>query len=259
MSILEIVDLSKTFHLGPFYRRQDVDAVKHVSFTIEAGTTYGLVGESGSGKSTVARLVSRLSSPTSGRILFEGRDVASLGGSELMGYRRDVQMVFQDPFTALNPRMTVRELVTEPFIAHRLFTRQERSQRARDLLDHVGLPASALDKKPTYFSGGQRQRIMIARALAMEPKLIIADEPVSALDVSVQAQVLNLLKDLQNSLGLTYLFISHDMAVVDFISDRVGVMNHGELVEEGTPDEIIRNPQHEYTARLIAAIPKMEA
>ncbi|HSN12464.1 MAG TPA: ATP-binding cassette domain-containing protein [Propionibacteriaceae bacterium] len=257
MNIVSVRDLRKTFRVGSFYRRIDVEAVKGVSFDIPAGTTYGLVGESGSGKSTVARLVSRLSVPTSGRIEFEGSDVAGLTGPALMGYRRNVQMVFQDPYAALNPRMTVAELVIEPYVVHRLYTRSERLTRARQLLDRVGLPASSLEKKPTNFSGGQRQRIMIARALAMEPRLIIADEPVSALDVSVQAQVLNLLKDLQEELGLSYLFISHDMAVVDFISDRVGVMNRGVLVEEGTPDEIIRHPQHEYTAALIAAIPRI--
>jgi ABC-type glutathione transport system ATPase component len=258
MTLLKVENLCKTFRSGPFYRRADIEAVKNVSFEIEEGTTYGLVGESGSGKSTVARLVSRLSTPTSGRIDFDGVDVATLSGRDLMGYRRNVQMVFQDPFAALNPRMTVAELITEPYVVHKLYSKVERLRRAKELLDHVGLPVSSLEKKPTNFSGGQRQRIMIARAIAMDPRLIIADEPVSALDVSVQAQVLNLLKDLQEDLKLSYLFISHDMAVVDFISDRVGVMNRGELVEEGCPDDIIRHPQHEYTAQLIAAIPRIE-
>lgn len=257
-NILEVSGLTKTFHTGPSFRKRTVEAVKAVSFNIEQGKTYGLVGESGSGKSTVARLVSRLTEPTSGTITFNGRDVSSMTAAQKFAYRRDVQIIFQDPYSALNPRMTVEQLITEPWVIHRMHTPKERRERALKLMDQVGLPQAALERKPVSFSGGQRQRIMIARALALEPKLIVGDEPVSALDVSVQAQVLNLLRDLQDEMGLSYLFISHDLSVVEFLSDRIGVMYLGDLVEEGTKESIYRNPQQEYTKRLISAIPTID-
>jgi ABC-type oligopeptide transport system ATPase subunit len=255
-ALLEVENLVKTF---PVSRKQAVTAVRGVSFRIDEGRTYGLVGESGSGKSTVARMVARLTEPTSGTVRFAGRDVTRLDRASRQQYRRDVQIVFQDPYGALNPRMTVEELIVEPLVVHRRGTARDRRDRARKLVDQVGLPASSLARKPVDFSGGQRQRIMIARALALQPRLIVADEPVSALDVSVQAQVLNLLKDLQDGLGLSYLFISHDLSVVEFISDRIGVMYLGELVEEGDKREIYANPRQEYTRTLIDAIPTIAA
>lgn len=251
-ALLEVRDLAKSFRIR---RGVNVDAVKGVSFDIESGKTYGLVGESGSGKSTVARMVAQLTTPTSGRISYDGRDVTTLNRRAALAYRREVQIVFQDPFGALNPRMTVEQLITEPLIVHGLLSPQARVERARTLVDDVGLPRTALDRKPVDFSGGQRQRIMIARALALNPRLIVADEPVSALDVSVQAQVLNLLKDLQDELGLSYLFISHDLSVVEFISDTIGIMRHGDLLEEGSKREIYTNPRTDYTRELIATIP----
>jgi ABC-type oligopeptide transport system ATPase subunit len=254
-ALLEVRDVAKVFKIR---RGATVDAVKGVSFEIEKGRTYGLVGESGSGKSTVARMVAQLTMPTTGSIRFDGVDVAEGDRRSRLAYRRDVQIIFQDPFGALNPRMTVQELITEPLIVHKLFSPRERAERARRLVDDVGLPRAALERKPVDFSGGQRQRIMIARALALNPRLIVADEPVSALDVSVQAQVLNLLKDLQDERGLSYLFISHDLSVVEFISDTIGIMRHGELLEEGLKRDIYANPRTEYTRDLIAAIPTIE-
>lgn len=254
-ALLKVDGLSKTFHVG---RRQKVEAVKNVSFHIGAGETYGLVGESGSGKSTVARIVARLTEPTAGALHFDGKEVTTRTRRQMLAFRRDVQIIFQDPYGALNPRMTVEELIVEPFVVHKLHSARERSERARALADDVGLARSSLERRPVDFSGGQRQRIMIARALALQPRLIVADEPVSALDVSVQAQVLNLLKDLQDAHGLSYLFISHDLSVVEFISDRIGIMYHGELLEEGDKREIYANPKTEYTKKLIAAIPTVE-
>ncbi|GAA4491732.1 ATP-binding cassette domain-containing protein [Microbacterium panaciterrae] len=256
-ALLEIEGLVKDFRVGPPLRKSTFHAVKGVSFRIEAGSSYGLVGESGSGKTTVARMVAQLNSPTTGAIRFDGQDVTRLNGRALRAYRRDVQMVFQDPYGALNPRMSVLELISEPWEIHGLHSRADRLRRAATLLDQVGLAPSALERKPIEFSGGQRQRIMIARALALEPRLIVADEPVSALDVSVQAQVLNLMKDLQDELGLTYLFISHDLSVVEFLCDRVGVMLRGDLVEEGDCDSIYRSPRTEYTKDLLRAIPPL--
>jgi ABC-type oligopeptide transport system ATPase subunit len=257
-ALLEVHDLDRMFVSGPMAKRRRVHAVDDVSFAIDAGETYGLVGESGSGKSTVARLVSRLDTPTSGSILLGGRDIATLAGAELKQLRRDVQMVFQDPYSALNPRMTVEDLVIEPFRIHRLHSAADRRARMFRLLDQVGLARSAAARKPVEFSGGQRQRIMIARALALEPKVLVADEPVSALDVSVQAQVLNLFKDLQDELHLSCLFISHDLSVVEFVSDRIGVMHHGRLLEEGLPAQILGSPRHQYTRDLLSAIPRID-
>lgn len=256
-ALLQVDQITKDFKVGPPLRRDTFHAVKGVSLTIEPGSSYGLVGESGSGKTTVARMVAQLTQPTSGSIRFDGQDVTELRGRRLLEFRRNVQMVFQDPYGALNPRMSVLQLISEPWEVHRLHSHGDRRRRALQLLDKVGLPPSALDRKPTEFSGGQRQRIMIARALALEPRLIVADEPVSALDVSVQAQVLNLLKDLQDELGLSYLFISHDLSVVEFISDYIGVMLLGEIVEEGDRESIYRSPRSDYTRRLLDAIPAL--
>lgn len=257
-AILEVENLTKDFTVKDGFHRRTVQAVKGVSFRIERGQTYGLVGESGSGKSTVARLVARLETPTAGVVRFDGEDVSGWRGSHVKAYRRDVQVVFQDPYAALNPRMTVEDLIAEPLHVHAVGTRAARAARVRTLIDQVGLPSSALARKPVDFSGGQRQRIMIARALALQPRLIVADEPVSALDVSVQAQVLNLLRDLQDELGLSYLFISHDMSVVEFLANRIGVMYLGDLIEEGSKEEIYRSPKTKYTRRLIDSIPTVE-
>ncbi|WP_037332037.1 ABC transporter ATP-binding protein [Saccharopolyspora rectivirgula] len=233
-----------------------VYAVDDVSLQIARGETYGLVGESGCGKSTLGRAVLRLEKPRRGKIVFDGVDLASMRGEPLRRMRRRMQMVFQDPLSSLDPRQSVRSLLLEGLQAHGLATgREATEQRLRELLSAVGLPVSALRKYPHEFSGGQRQRIGIARALSVGPELIVADEPVSALDVSVQAQVLNLLADLQGELGLTYLFISHDLAVVRHIADRVGVMYLGGLVEEATSDELYQQPLHPYSRALLSAVP----
>lgn len=252
--VLQLQGLEKTFRIRG---GQEVRAVKGVDLHVGRGETYGLVGESGSGKSTVARMVARLTDPSAGRILFKDEDITQMSRARLKSYRTDVQIVFQDPYGALNARMTVAELVTEPLVIHKRGTSADRMRRAKELIELVGLPGNALDRRPVDFSGGQRQRIMIARALALQPQLIVADEPVSALDVSVQAQVLNLLKDLQDEFGLSYLFISHDLSVVQFISDRIGVMYQGELIEEGDRDEVYAAPRHEYTKTLIDSIPSI--
>jgi peptide/nickel transport system ATP-binding protein len=233
-----------------------VYAVDGVSLTVDRGETYGLVGESGCGKSTLGRTILRLQPPTSGQVLFDGRDIAPLQGEELRRLRRRFQMVFQDPMSSLDPRQSVESLLTEGIKAHGLSKGSTQdSARLRELVDSVGLPAAALRRYPHEFSGGQRQRIGIARALCVEPDLIVADEPVSALDVSVQAQVLNLLERLQQELGLTYLVIAHDLAVVRHVSDRVGVMYLGGLVEEAPSQVLYDDPQHPYTKALLSAVP----
>ena len=234
-----------------------VNALDDVSFTLRAGRTLGVVGESGSGKSTLARLVMALEAPSAGRVLFEGRDLHALHPEALRHARRDFQMVFQDPYSSLDPRMSIARSVAEPLERLDQVSRSERRERAAAMLDAVGLNAATdLDKVPHEFSGGQRQRIAIARALVTQPKLIVADEPVSALDVSVQAQVLNLMQDLQQRLGLAYLFISHDLAVVERVADELLVLQHGRVVERGTPDAVLRAPAHPYTRRLLAAVPQ---
>lgn len=236
-----------------------VRAVDGVSFDLLPGQTLGLVGESGCGKSTTGRAVLRLIPATSGRVMFEGRNVLGLSVSELRPIRRSMQIVFQDPGGSLNPRMRVEEIVAEPLMVHSLAaTRDERRAKVEALLVQCGMPASAADRYPHEFSGGQRQRIAIARAVALRPKLIICDEPTSALDVSVQAQILNLLSDLQRDYGMSYLFISHDMAVVNQMCDRVAVMLGGKIIESGTRDEIIRGAKHEYTRRLLEAVPQTD-
>ncbi|MDX6396361.1 MAG: peptide/nickel transport system ATP-binding protein ddpF [Streptosporangiaceae bacterium] len=261
-TLLEVRDLVKEFPVtsGPFAARTAgrVHAVSDVSFTVTAGETFGLVGESGCGKTTIGRLVVALERPNSGSVLLGERDISGLGGGELRKQRRDLQLMFQDPYSSLDPRMRVGSIIREPLSIHRVGTRRQQQQRVYELLDEVGLPRSAAERYPHEFSGGQRQRIGLARALTLNPKVIVADEPVSALDVSVRAQVLNLMKRLQAAHGLTYIVISHDLAVVKYMADRIGVMYLGKLVEMGSGDDIYQRAAHPYTAGLIAAIPAPE-
>ncbi|MFT5533895.1 MAG: oligopeptide transport system ATP-binding protein [Burkholderiaceae bacterium] len=233
-----------------------VKAVDDVSFEIAEGQTLGLVGESGCGKSTTGRSVLRLIEPSAGKVEFMGQDLMTLRAEPLRRMRRDMQMVFQDPFASLNPRMTIGEVLEEPLIVHDLFDRPTRKRKVAEILERVGLSQSYASRHPHEFSGGQRQRVGIARAIITQPKLVVADEAVSALDVSIQAQILNLLKDLQKELGLTYLFISHDLAVIRHVSERIGVMYLGRLVEVGPCDSIYRDPKHPYTQALLSAIPR---
>ncbi len=235
-----------------------VHALNGVSFTIEAGRSMGIVGESGSGKSTLARLVMALDKPTAGSVKLLGRDLHALPTEALRLARRDIQMVFQDPYGSLDPRQTVERIVTEPLSAQGQTSKEEQRQQAADVLASVGLRANDLGKYPHEFSGGQRQRIAIARALITRPRLIVADEPVSALDVSVQAQVLNLLQDLQSEFGVTYMLISHDLAVVHHLCDEVAVLWQGRIVEQGPPEKLFHDAQHPYTRALLQAVPKAE-
>ena len=230
-------------------------AVDGVSLEISPGETLGLVGESGCGKSTLGRCVARLYNPTSGRIEFKGTDITRLSGKSLLPFRKDIQMIFQDPMESLNARHTIGDILEEPLIIHRMGNKAERTNKVRRLLDIVGLPTRSVTRYPFEFSGGQRQRIGIARSIALNPKLVICDEPVSALDVSIQSQILNLLVDLQKEFDLAYLFIAHDLAVVKHISDRIAIMYLGNIVEEGTGESIYQLPKHPYTHSLISAIP----
>ena len=257
--LLEVRNLRKYYPVtkGFIFQRQvgAVKAVDDVSFFIRKGETLGLVGESGCGKTTTGRVILRLQEPTHGEALFEGRDIFKLGKEELRRLRRDMQIIFQDPYSSLNPRMTVGDIIGEPLEIHKLARGKEKVRRVQELLEVVGLSPYHANRYPHEFSGGQRQRIGIARALAVNPKLIIADEPVSALDVSIQAQVLNLLEELQKEFGLTYLFIAHDLSVVKHISDRIAVMYLGRIVELAAADELFSNPQHPYTEALLSAVP----
>lgn len=258
--LLEVKNLSKKFPIrGGFFGRQiaQVEAVREVSFGIRRGETLGLVGESGCGKTTLGRSLLRLIEPSAGEVFFAGRNILESDSQEVRQMRRKMQIIFQDPYASLNPRMTVGDILVEPLQIHGLCKgKGQRQKRLLQLVDQVQLPSGVLNKYPHEFSGGQRQRICIARALAVEPEFIVCDEPVSALDVSVQAQVVNLLMDLQKELGLTYLFISHDLKVVEYISSRVAVMYLGAIVEVANPGELYGHPRHPYTEALFSAIPR---
>jgi oligopeptide/dipeptide ABC transporter ATP-binding protein len=261
-NLLEVKNLKKYFPVkaGIFKKTvAHVKAVDDISFAVKEGETLGLVGESGCGKSTTGRTILRLLEATAGEVIFEGKSVMDLDKKQMRAIRRDMQIIFQDPYASLNPRMTVADIVGEPLDIHNLAkNKKERNEKVREILENVGLGAEYMHRYPHEFSGGQRQRIGVARALAVDPKLIIADEPVSALDVSVQAQVVNLLQDLQKEFGLTYLFIAHDLSVVKHISDRVAVMYLGKIVELTDKKELFKNPIHPYTQSLLSAIPEAD-
>lgn len=261
MSLLEVQNLRTWFPVTSGLLRRhsgDIKAVDDVSFAVEEGTTVGLVGESGSGKTTIGRTILKLTPATGGAIRFEGRDILPLSERQFRPLRREMQMIFQDPFGSLNPRLSIQSIVAEPLEIHfPAMTRSERRDRVADLLRQVGLKPEMMTRYPHEFSGGQRQRIGIARALAVKPRFIVCDEPVSALDVSVQAQIVNLLQDLQEELKLTYLFIAHDLAVVQHISNHVLVMYRGKIVESASAEAIYADPQHDYTKKLLSAVPKL--
>ncbi len=251
-NILEVTDLCKFFKAG---RKQYLKAVDHVTIGIKRGETLGLVGESGCGKTTCGRTMIKLYEPTSGKVVFDGKDISKLKGKELLAFKKDVQIIFQDPYASLDPRMTIGEIISEGMDVHFHLSEEEKTKRVADLLNKVGLTADYANRFAHELSGGQRQRVGIARALAVEPKFIVCDEPISALDVSIQAQVVNLLIKLQKEFGLTYLFISHDLSMVKHISDRVGVMYLGSLVEIANNEKLYDKPLHPYTQALISAIP----
>ncbi|MCR0175124.1 ABC transporter ATP-binding protein [[Clostridium] innocuum] len=257
-AVLKVENLKVHFPVkgGLFTKKQMVKAVDGVSFEIYPRETFGLVGESGCGKSTTGRAIVKLYEPTSGTVYYHGEDVTKIKGSHLAEFRRNVQMIFQDPYASLNPRMTVGEIIREPMDIHHIFnTKEEREQRVRELLDIVGLKPDHIRRYPHEFSGGQRQRIGIARTLALNPQFIVCDEPISALDVSIQAQVINLLEHIQKEMGISYLFIAHDLSMVKHISDRIGVMYLGNLVEIGDSDDVYHRPLHPYTQALLSAVP----
>jgi oligopeptide/dipeptide ABC transporter ATP-binding protein len=258
--LVQVENVAKHFPLtrGVVFRREigAVRAVDGVTFDIREGETFGLVGESGCGKSTLARLITRLLEPTAGTVRFQGEDISHLTAKQLKPMRRDLQMIFQDPYSSLNPRKTVGSIIAEPFAIHGLLDgRGERRRAVQDLMEQVGLNGEHYNRFPHEFSGGQRQRIGVARAVALKPKLIVADEPVSALDVSIQAQILNLLRELQRDLGLTIVFIAHDLSVVRHMCDRIAVMYLGQIVEQATADELYAHPRHPYTGALMSAVP----
>ncbi|MBQ4000206.1 MAG: dipeptide ABC transporter ATP-binding protein [Oscillospiraceae bacterium] len=256
--ILKVNNIKTHFDVtkGIFSPKQIVKAVDGVSFEIKHNETFGLVGESGCGKSTLGRTIVKLYDPVEGNIEFEGKDISNIKGDELKAFRKNVQMIFQDPYASLNPRMTVGEIIKEPMIIHNIYdTDEEREARAVELLKIVGLKPDHIRRYPQEFSGGQRQRIGVARALAVNPKFIVCDEPISALDVSIQAQVVNLLKNIQEEMGLSYLFIAHDLSMVKYISDEIGVMYLGHIVELGPSNDVYYRPLHPYTQALLSAIP----
>jgi len=257
-ALIEVAGLRKEYKLKEgLFRHKIIDAVKLADFKLHKGRTLGVVGESGSGKTTIGMMLTRLTQATGGKIMFEGEDLAALGAAAMRPYRRRIQIIFQNPYASLNPRFTVGQILMEPMRIHGIGANDDaRARLALGWLEKVGLPALAFGKYPHEFSGGQRQRIAIARCLTMQPEIIVCDESVSALDVSVQATVLNLLLDLQEEFGLTYVFISHDLAVVKYMADDILVMNKGEIVERGSAHEIYTNPRHPYTQQLLAAIPR---
>ena len=252
-TILEIDNIVKEFPVG---KNGKMTACNKVSLCFEKGKTLGIIGESGCGKSTLMKIVMQLEKPTSGQILYHGEDITKLKGEKLRQHRRNIQMVFQDPTTAFNPKMKVKDIICEPLLNFGLIKKGEKEEVAKKYLEMVELPAEFMDRYPHNMSGGQRQRIGIARALAVQPKFIIADEPISALDVSIQAQVVNLMQKLQREKGLTYLFIAHDLSMVKYISDRIGVMHWGKMLEIGTSEDVYNNPIHPYTKSLLSAIPE---
>lgn len=254
-TIFSVKNLTKEFNSG---RKKIIKAVNNVSFELREKETYSLVGESGCGKSTTGRAALRLIEPTSGEIMYHGRDAMKFKGKEMLDFRRRMQMVFQDPYSSLNPRMTIDKIVEEPLIIHKLGNKAEREEKVAEILSKVGIRRDQFKRYPHEFSGGQKQRISMARALILNPEIIVCDEPVSALDVSIQAQVLNLLKKLQDDYNVSYLFISHDMSVVKYISDRIGVMYLGNIVEEADAEDLFAGPLHPYTQALLSAVPEAD-
>ena len=259
MGIIDVVDLKKYFPVkrGTLAKREWLKAVDGVDFSVREGSVFALVGESGSGKSTVARLILRLTKPTSGNIFFRGKDILTLEKTSLREFRKSVQIIFQDPFASLNPRMTVFDTVSEPLKIHKLVKKSHLNDKVMSLLQSVGLQSDVLNRYPHEFSGGQRQRICIARALAVSPDVIVADEPLSALDVSIQAQILNILQELKRKSNISFLFISHELRVVQYFSDEIGVMYVGKIVEYAKTDELFKNPLHPYTNVLLSSAPKI--
>ncbi|MEW6067105.1 MAG: oligopeptide/dipeptide ABC transporter ATP-binding protein [Nitrospirota bacterium] len=260
MGIIDVAELRKYFPVkrGTFARHEWLKAVDGINLSVKEGMVFAIVGESGSGKSTVARLILRLTSPTSGNIFFRGKDIQTFKRDSLREFRKSVQIIFQDPFASLNPRMTVFNTLSEPLKIHKIVKRAEIKDRVVDLLRSIGLQADIINRYPHEFSGGQRQRICIARALAVSPKIIVADEPLSSLDVSIQAQILNILQELQKRLNISFLFISHDLRVVQYFSDEVAVMYLGKIVEHSKTDELFDKPLHPYTSELLLSVPKIK-